>query len=315
MRGGRRQLIRERSRTLPRTTSIITHRYHHTSLISSSMSTNSSTATPNASTDVTADSYSPHFPLFDKADVVVRSSDGTLFATRKFHLQAASPVFEDVLELGVDGEQRDGRPVIQLQETAEELEAFLPFLHREPYSSSVEYPAIDLPLLVKMSPLVEKFQTSQLTWALYERCVPALLVAAGERPGPPSELIPSLFALAVIHGREKAAKKVLRNIHLWFYSEAGSSVMSHKNAGNQEEKRVGTRYCGLEDFPLHLLERMPMRIVQQFALLHRKVSTRTDYSWLNAADDFKVRFTIVLQPHHRQPSYPSQFRPFEPSQL
>ena len=69
------------------------------------------------------------------SDVVLRSSDGCEFPCRKLFLSAASPVFEDMFEgdktLSTDLKSHDGIPIVSMAETANELEMFLRFTHRE----------------------------------------------------------------------------------------------------------------------------------------------------------------------------------------
>ena len=257
--------------------------YHNTRMPSSPSADD---ASPNQ-----VDEYSPHFGPSARANLILRSSDGTLFATKKCHLEAASPVFEDIFELGAEGEERDGKPLVQLQETAEELEPFLRLLQRDKFTARGEELAITVDLLVKVSPLVEKYQTSHLAWVLYERCLPALLVPPEEETGPVAGHTATLLALAIIHSKEAAARTVLRDFKEWLPVETGASVLTHSRAEEPEARFVDHRYDGIEDIPLVLLGRMPVKAIRDFALLHRKVSTRTDYSWLNAADDFKVRLT------------------------
>lgn len=51
--------------------------------------------------------YHPNFPKTAQSDVVLVSSDGMPFATRKICLAASSPVFEDTLLVGEEGDSAD----------------------------------------------------------------------------------------------------------------------------------------------------------------------------------------------------------------
>lgn len=254
------------------------------------MSTSSTTsASPGTSSGDKADTYSELFPLSEKATIILRSSDGTLFATKKFFLEAASPVFEDILEIGAEGKKRDGKPLVRLDETANDLEPFLRLLHRDQLLRKGEPPDVSIELLERLSPLVDKYQTTNLAWVLYERCLPSLLVQPGHGNSPEATDVPCLLALAVIHEKETAAKAALRNFGEWFVPEKGDTVWAHGVHPNADGRKTDRRYFGQEDVSLPLLRRLPPTFLATFVMLHRKVSNRPDYSWKNAADDFKVR--------------------------
>lgn len=123
----------------------------HPSSLSYTMSSPNESAIPSASAKkklkrthsppLTANSINPnHHPLFRRvddpdADVYLRSSDNILFAFPKFYLQASSQVFEDCLKCPLplqpgEGAIRDGLPVIQLEESSNELELLLRYIHR-----------------------------------------------------------------------------------------------------------------------------------------------------------------------------------------
>lgn len=257
--------------------------------------TNSSTA-PSSTEDASAsktDTYSATFPLSDDADVVIRSSDGVLFATQKFYLQAASPIFEDVLKMGSEGEKRDGKPLVQLHEKADALEPFFRLVHRDQLIRDGDAPVIDVALLKKLSPIVDKYQAVNLGWILYERCLQSLLLPKDHVPPATVSDIASLLALAIIHEKEKSAKAVLRNVGTWLAAEDGSTVLCHSDAAKPDLTWTSRRYIGIEDMPEDLLYRIPAKTIKQLALLNRKVSTRPSYTSQKAADDFKVRPSSV----------------------
>jgi hypothetical protein len=75
------------------------------------------------------------FVVDPKADIILKSSDGTSFPVRRLYLQAASEVFEEMLSSGSDDKaEKDkgtGLPVVTLQDSAKELDVFLRYIDRD----------------------------------------------------------------------------------------------------------------------------------------------------------------------------------------
>lgn len=71
-------------------------------------------------------------PLNDpRADIILRSSDKTIFKVRRIHLQSGSRFFDDMLsspELGTIGEKVDGLAVVDMAESGGDLKVFLSVL-------------------------------------------------------------------------------------------------------------------------------------------------------------------------------------------
>lgn len=91
------------------------------------------------------DKFSPTFND-PEADVILRTADGWLFATKRMYLMVASSVFEDMFKLpqlyqpsgGVTkaGQAAPGvLPVVEMAETRAHLEPFLRWIHRDTFDS------------------------------------------------------------------------------------------------------------------------------------------------------------------------------------
>lgn len=79
-----------------------------------------------------------------QADVILRSVDGALFATRRAYLIGPSSVLEDMFAVpqpvtDKEATSKDGQaapgilPVVQMSETGPELEVFLRWIHRDTF--------------------------------------------------------------------------------------------------------------------------------------------------------------------------------------
>lgn len=70
-----------------------------------------------------------------KADLILKSSDGTTFPVRRVFLQTSSEVFEDMFasfsDVGSEKENSTGLPVVKLEETGADLDVFLRFITRD----------------------------------------------------------------------------------------------------------------------------------------------------------------------------------------
>ena len=70
-----------------------------------------------------------------KADIVLKSADGTSFPIRKVHLQSSCDVFDGMLSAGSDDkaekDKKTGLPVIKLDDKTSELDIFLRFIDRD----------------------------------------------------------------------------------------------------------------------------------------------------------------------------------------
>ncbi|KAL7415313.1 hypothetical protein BDY24DRAFT_382521 [Mrakia frigida] len=238
-------------------------------------------------TSPTSDRYSSLFPIYDEADLVVRSCDGILFATRKVFLRAASSVLDDVLSMGREGEKRDGRAMLQLSEKGEEIEPFLRIVQRDDGENKF---TLDLKNLVQLSPLVEKYEITVLSSYLLAWSIEKLL------PKPPSTTraspsdVLSLLALAIIHDKLDAAKTIIESLEGWYVYEYDSDRTFYYNPTvtvPSSDGSVRRRRLGIEDFPDELLERMSARAIKSFGRASRKVADEKDYTWASAARDFK----------------------------
>ena len=121
------------------TTTTTTHTLLDTSPMADSVQEH---VTAVAGTPPITDASSP-FDDFD-ADVILRSSDNVDFKAFKLFLSFGSPFFKDVFSLpqsaGDGTETKDGRPVIQVSETAEILRVVLSMCYP---MGAVDQPALD----------------------------------------------------------------------------------------------------------------------------------------------------------------------------
>jgi hypothetical protein len=254
------------------------------------------------------DSYSEHFPLYARADLVVRSSDGILFATQRCFLQAASAVFEDTLEMGTEGEQRDGRPVLQLSEEADDLAIMLAQMRREPVQAH-QYEGADglilaLRHLVRLSYLVEKYAVSTTVIASFVQQRAGLLINAyadsenfngqdGIDEAEFTKLTYDLLGVGLIHSIPLLAVLGLSAIIGQPIECEGHSVLAHDDEERPDKRSDGFRYPGVEDLTSELLARIPSDNLRAFASVMSKYSNKVGYSpqlgWKELYDVVEVR--------------------------
>lgn len=240
------------------------------------------------------DRYSSAFPLYEAADLVVRSTEGILLATEKFYLQAISPVFADTIKIGSSstGEKRDARPVLQLTESQEDVELLLRLAQRDRYI--VDGQALELPFvsLRRASEWADKYDLAPvLQDYLFGQLLPSFLprredtdVQQRERDAP----LMSILALACIHRREHVIRGALKAMSFRGLGDVGTKVFTHNDTSDPVRLSNDWRYFDVSDLEEGLTQRLPLTDLLQLVHLHNKVLTRTDYSFLKAADDWKV---------------------------
>ncbi|KAL7412915.1 hypothetical protein BDY24DRAFT_81947 [Mrakia frigida] len=146
-----------------------------------------------------------------KADILLRSVDGLLFATRRAYLVAASSVFEDMFEIPQPVEDGAGRrkhgqeapgtlPVVEMSEKGEDLEIFFRWIHRRTFKEIYDFLREQffenllqslLPLLL----LARKFEADTV-FPLAFRIIDDFTKA----------LPPTVLALAVVFDNRKVAR-------------------------------------------------------------------------------------------------------------
>lgn len=184
-----------------------------------SSSTSSASASKRKRTDeedgpaasAVAESWSSFFNAPD-ADVILRSVDGCLFATRRAFLVAASAVFDDMFSIPQPSEEdsrlmKDGQAapdaldVVHMGETGNELEPFLRWIHRDTFDAlyaELEDPknwAESRDLLVPLLACAKKFDANAIFSPLFN------MLKHHETSSPVNNLV-----LAVIYGRRSLAR-------------------------------------------------------------------------------------------------------------
>lgn len=273
-----------------------------------------------ATVSATEDRYSTAFPLYEEADLVVRSADGTLFATQKLYLQAISPVFTDTLKVGSfsASEKRNARPVLRLAESLEDVELLLRLAQRDRYAVNGQELELNLKAVRRASLLADKYDLAPVVQDyLFGYLLPTFLPHWGEAEKVASSRgvsVMPVFALACVHRREAVIKEALRAMDFWGPHESGASVLSHDDTSDPAKQKSGWRYYGLGDMDLELARRVPLGYLLQFAKLQNKVLTREDYSFPNAADDWKVSSSLrTLVPTSSDLTSPSSLADVTPS--
>ena len=106
------------------------------------------------------------------------------------------------------------------------------------------------------------------------------------------------------------AKKVLKWSHTWGEVVKGSKSFSHDDASDPSKMLDDWRSSSLGDLPDELGQRLPWKVIKNFSQLSTKVWTTPGYSWIDAADDFKVCFvdeSSTNRPRPRLTSFPLPF--------
>lgn len=259
----------------------------------------------------TEETYSAHFPLHDRADLVVRSSDGHLFAIQKFYLQVASPVFEDALRGDPGSERRDGRPVLQLTETGADLDLFLRFLKRDRFEDAwitnvnADYD-VDLTVVCRLSPLIEKYATPTHNLLSYIVGLGfSLFMANRDDEDVPStrEMLQddafmdmSTLALGLIHEIPALITFASMIVLGTKVKAEGQSVYTHTNEKDPKERSDGWRYPGVEDIPDEFLDRLSTRQIKTLASILSKYSSKIGQSRDEAMDEMLEAFAVSRSP-------------------
>ena len=244
--------------------------------------------------------YSAAFPLYKDADLVVQSSDGTLFATRALHLRSASSVFEDILGMPAaqDQEKKDGHSLIKVEEKADLVELFLSYAQRDraPVSSAVVPSKPDWSTILLLSKMIEKYDAPLLGRSLFRDHLPRFIgnPYVREEAETLTMVSPAVFVLAVIHGVEDVARQALRSQQLWGKQEEGIKAMQHENPSLPDKVTAGWRPVGLGDVSEELVARLPAKYITRYCEIHDKVLVTPGYSWLKAGNDFKVSKDVGL---------------------
>lgn len=238
------------------------------------------------------DIYHPDFKLYEDADLVVRSCDGKLFATRALYLRAASPIFDGMMKIGSPelGEKRDGLPLLQISEDAVQTRVLLRLLQRDKFEIAHDT-LLTFDKLFTLSPLVEKYVVSpSLVTFLYGYVLSNFLPDRnnGSRPQQAVHAM-DVVALGLIHHQERMVRRGLRVLHTWGLKEEEHGSTSPKWDANDTKKiTVRVRDFSLDSVSPELIPRISVKHLQQLALMHAKVTSRDGYTWLKAADDFKA---------------------------
>lgn len=246
--------------------------------------------------------YSPNFPLYDGADLVIQSRDGVLFATRALHLRAASSVFDDILSLPPREEQekKDGLLLLKIEEDSSLFAFLLRYIHPEKLFVDGQLPTATWSTILLLSKLFDKYHTPLLSRLILLEHLPRFIqdpLVPKEARGNTSTNLPNaigVFAIATIHGLEDLARRALKWNHAFMVHEKGARTMSHDDGTDKKKVWLDRRPSGIGDLSLDLLSRMSSKVVRDFSALRQKVLLVPDYSWIKAGDDFKVRFVVLF---------------------
>lgn len=243
-------------------------------------------------------SYSPAFPLYRDADLIVQSSDGVFFATRALHLRSVSSVFDDILGLPAQREQqtKDGTPLLRIDEGSKLVELFLRYAQRNRFVVDGTSPKPEWETVLLLITMLDKYDAPLLLHSfLLEHLprfigsprVPKLDAASSNRPL-------DVFALSAIHGFEDLTRRALECFHQWGKKQPGVKSLSHRHTQDTSKVEDGWRPFGLGDLDFEIFSKLSMRHIYRFSELHSKVVHTPGYTWFDAAKDFEVR-----SPSHR----------------
>lgn len=242
-------------------------------------------------------SYSPNFPLYPEADLIVQSSDGTLFATRAVYLRAASTVFDDLLGLPVDFGQarKDGNPLLQVDESAQALEVFLRYAQKDRLrdaAGALPQPSWDT--IVLMIKMIDKYNAPALGRFIFSDQLPRFIAHLGVLPDVQAVEPVNVFAVAAIYELELLAQEALRWHHRWGRRVPEAQSFQHQNPSKPSEMDIGWRPSGIGNLPMDLLSRLSLEHIQRYCQLHDKSMSTPGYSWIKVGDDFRVSTPVVL---------------------
>lgn len=227
---------------------------------------------------VVRERYSLLFPLYSGADLVVRASDGVLFATRAIYLRAASSVLEDTLSIGSAhaSEKKAGLPVLQLKENEKHVQLLLRLVQRDRHTVNGQALDLSFEYLCRASVLADKYDLSPVVQdLLFDHILPSFIGRAASM---------DILGLAWIHEREDVIRRAIKALHRFGAESIGSMVYWH----HSKTWVYDWRYLSLGDLDDDLAERVPMAYLLQFAELHNQVLCGRTYTFIDAAYDWEV---------------------------
>lgn len=243
--------------------------------------------------------YSPVFPLYHGADLVVQSSNGTLFATRAIYLRAASTVFDDVLSLPVGNalKTQDGHSLLRVEEKAPLVEIILRYCHPGKLRVDGKSAEPSWDDVVELTKMFDKYDTPLLAHSFLNGHLRRFVGNPHTFVKPPCPDVDpvAVFAVATIFGLEDEARNALRWHHHWGkLDQKGAKSFNHRSAATPDHLQAEWRPNGLGDLPLDLLSRMSFKHIKTYCELHDKSMSTPGYSWIKVGDDFRVSAPVLV---------------------
>lgn len=182
-----------------------------------------------------------------EADVLLCSSDGPLFATRRAFLVVASSVFDDMFKIPqsyVDqgGSRKDGQaapgvlPVVEMTEVGAELEPFLRWIHRDTFEAIFD---LILRGSTDIEPIADEILSLLSCARKYDvRTITSPVFALLSRHL--NDNTANRLALAVVFGRKELARKA---VHTWM-SEIESEPTDGDMTSSMYNVRRSKLHCG-----------------------------------------------------------------------
>ena len=248
-------------------------------------------------------SYSPLFPLCPDTDLVVQSSDGTLFATQALYLRAVSTVLRATLAKPVPDAQgaHDGHRLLKLEEGTNVVRIFLRYCHPGKLIIDGKPPTPVWATVILVASMFDKYEMLNARHSFLMEQLPRFFgnPRAPQRNGVAGDRPLDVFAYATIYGHEEIAQRALECLAHWGRKSPDVFALSHRNPDDPQELEIGWRSVGLGDLPLKVLSRMSPKHIHRFCVLHDKVASTKGCTWYKVAKDFKVclssPFVLSLQ--------------------
>ena len=236
-------------------------------------------------------SVSDLFPLTPEVDIIVRSRSAAyveLFGTSKIFLQAASSVFRDTLLIGSPTETHESIPIIDIGESRMDVAIFLFHLHPGKLTPSnaecAQAGRVGTSRLERLAKMAIKYDAPLVLHSLLGTYLPVLY-----EPGRGYRTDPiNAFGLALVFNAFVHARAALRSLDACKLEPDESSDEEDVEESNEKQLSVPqAREFNLSHMDRDILGQLSVHHIAEFSRVAGKIGP--DFTWVDAAKDFKVR--------------------------
>lgn len=228
------------------------------------------------------------FPLSSEVDIFVRSRavahKVTLFGTNKVFLQATSPVFRDVLQVGHPAETHESIPIIDVDDHPLDLELFLVHVHPGKLilpNGDLRDLAVRPGDLLDVARITEKYDAPLVLHSLLSTYLP---IFYGPNRELPTDGI-NAFGLALVYNSSFHVRAALRS----FAMQKPDMLCNDSDDDNDRDEGRPVRRArqfNLSHMDRDILEKLSLDHIVEFSRVAGKIGSK--YTWADAARDFRV---------------------------